>query len=80
MVEGALCCLALLFAVPRRLSRPLKSPMSHLDSLLSRSKGVVPMRQIPLDLGPETVPTLDDVVPGPNADVLAWLRDWPACR
>lgn len=52
--------------------------MSHLDSLLSRSSGVQPMRQIPLDLGPAVVQTLDDFVDGPNADLLAWLRAWPA--
>ena len=52
--------------------------MSHLDSLLSRSAGVQPMRQIPLDLGPAIVHSLDDFVEGANADLLGWLRAWPA--
>lgn len=36
------------------------------------------MRQLTLDLGPDTVPGLDDFVPGLNAEVLDWLQAWPA--
>jgi len=38
------------------------------------------MRQMPLDLGPVAMPGLDDFVPGGNADLLTWLREWPDVR
>ncbi|RZI85982.1 MAG: DnaA regulatory inactivator Hda [Rubrivivax sp.] len=36
------------------------------------------MRQIPLDLGPVSMPGLDEFVVGDNAQVLDWLAAWPA--
>ncbi|MBP7132375.1 MAG: DnaA regulatory inactivator Hda [Aquabacterium sp.] len=35
------------------------------------------MRQIPLDLGPTSMPQLDQFVPGRNIEALTWLRHWP---
>lgn len=35
------------------------------------------MRQLLLDLGPPDVPGLDAFLPGENAALLSWLRDWP---
>jgi len=37
----------------------------------------LPMRQIPLDLGPLSMPGLDDFVAEDNAQALAWLHAWP---
>lgn len=42
--------------------------------------GWPPMRQLPLDLGQPAPRTLDDFLPGSNADVLAWLQAWPEGR
>lgn len=39
---------------------------------------MAPMRQLLLDLGPESVPDLDAFLPGANAEALTWLRAWPA--
>lgn len=36
-----------------------------------------PMRQIPLDLGPDLSQGLDDFITGRNTEVLAWLKAWP---
>jgi DnaA family protein len=38
---------------------------------------IVPMRQIPLDLGPRVMQGLDDFIVGGNEALLAWLRAWP---
>ncbi|WP_374317406.1 DnaA regulatory inactivator Hda [Aquabacterium sp.] len=35
------------------------------------------MRQIPLDLGPVSLPGLDDFLPDGNGQLLDWLRRWP---
>ena len=40
-------------------------------------QSALPMRQIPLDLGPVAMPGLVDFVVGDNAQALAWLRAWP---
>jgi DnaA family protein len=37
-----------------------------------------PMRQLLLDLGPDAIPDIEAFLPGDNAEVLAWLRAWPA--
>ena len=34
------------------------------------------MQQITLDIGTPLIPTLDNFFPGPNAEVLAYLREW----
>ncbi|MFW9617844.1 HdaA/DnaA family protein [Aquabacterium sp.] len=36
------------------------------------------MRQIPLDLGPVSVPGLEEFIEGDNHELLAWLKAWPA--
>lgn len=38
------------------------------------------MRQIPLDLGAEAQPSLDDIAGTRNAQALAWLRAWPTSQ
>lgn len=42
-----------------------------------RSEASLPMRQMPLDLGPMPAQGLDDFIEGRNPEVLAWLRAWP---
>ncbi len=39
-----------------------------------------PMRQLPLDLGSDAEPSLDEVVGERNHEALAWLRTWPASQ
>lgn len=51
------------------------APLTGLQALASRA---TPMRQLLLDLGPESVPDLDAFLPGANAEALAWLKAWPA--
>jgi DnaA family protein len=38
------------------------------------------MRQIPLDLGSDAEPSLDEVVGERNQEALAWLQGWPASQ
>lgn len=51
--------------------------MTLLEPSPVRSDTVSPMRQIPLDLGPDRLLGLDDFIDGSNVEVLAWLRSWP---
>ena len=37
----------------------------------------MPMRQMPLDLGPDVLQGLNDFIVGRNEEVLHWLRAWP---
>lgn len=39
--------------------------------------GVAAMRQMPLDLAPAEPMGLEHFLPGPNLEVLTWLRSWP---
>lgn len=48
--------------------------------MLERDLPAMPMRQIPLDLGPVSMPGLDDFVVGENEQALAWLQAWPDVR
>jgi DnaA family protein len=51
--------------------------MGPLDAAPGRLDPGVPMRQLPLDLGPTLAQGLDDFVVGRNAEALSWLRAWP---
>lgn len=55
--------------------------MSTVDAVAGRaaplSPATLPMRQMPLDLGPAVMQGLDDFIVGANAELLAWLHAWP---
>lgn len=51
--------------------------MNTLDAVPSRPDATMPMRQMPLDLGPDLSQGLDDFIVGRNAELLAWLKAWP---
>ena len=51
--------------------------MNSVDALANRLEPVLPMRQIPLDLGPAVMQGLDDFLVGRNKELLAWLHRWP---
>lgn len=51
--------------------------MTSPQAVAGRLDPVVPMRQIPLDLGPVLAQRLDDFIVGRNAELLAWLGAWP---
>lgn len=44
---------------------------------LGLQTSLVPMRQLPLDLGPGDISGLDEFVVGGNLELLTWLKAWP---
>lgn len=51
--------------------------MNSLETVPSRPDTLMPMRQMPLDLGPPVMQGLDEFIVGRNGEVLSWLRAWP---
>ncbi|MFT3857058.1 MAG: DnaA regulatory inactivator Hda [Aquabacterium sp.] len=47
------------------------------ETTSGRLEAPLPMRQMPLDLGPMPAQGLDDFIEGRNPEALAWLRAWP---
>ncbi len=51
--------------------------MTISEAVAQRPEQRLPMRQMPLDLGPAVMQGLDDFMVGHNEALLAWLQAWP---